>query len=94
MLTIIKASLLALAMMLLESCTGYLTSYQTPALRGTSANVYSTRRYSGAGSTVAITEESNQRLTSCIIDGGRLSAARLAAGSLFHRRVDSRDEWL
>jgi hypothetical protein len=34
-----------------------------------------------------------QRLTSCIIDGGRLSAARLAAGSLFHRRVDSRDEW-
>jgi hypothetical protein len=32
MLTIIKASLLASALMLLESCTGYL-------LRGTSANV-------------------------------------------------------
>jgi hypothetical protein len=40
-----------------------------------SANVYSTRRYTGAGSTVAITEESKQGLTSyprsrsCIIDG-------------------------
>ena len=64
MLTIIKASLLGSALMLLESCTGYLTSYQRPALRGTSANVYSTRRYTGAGSTVAITEESNQGLTS------------------------------
>jgi hypothetical protein len=30
MLTIIKASLLGSALMLLESCTGYLTSYQTP----------------------------------------------------------------
>ena len=34
MLTIIKASLLASAMMLLESCTGYLTSYQTPCVEG------------------------------------------------------------
>ena len=34
MLTIIKASLLALALMLLESCTGYLTSYQTPCVEG------------------------------------------------------------
>src|SRR5215472_3795100 len=36
-----------------------------PALRGTSANACSTRRYTGAGSTVAITEESNQGLTRC-----------------------------
>jgi hypothetical protein len=34
MLTIIKASLLASALMLLESCTGYLTSYQTPCVEG------------------------------------------------------------
>jgi hypothetical protein len=32
--TIIKASLLASALMLLESCTGYLTSYQTPCVEG------------------------------------------------------------
>jgi ATP-dependent DNA ligase len=44
--------------------------------RGTSANAYSTRRYTGVGSTVAITEEADQGLTSyllvarfCIIDG-------------------------
>ena len=30
MLTIIKASLLASALMLLEGCTGYLINYQTP----------------------------------------------------------------
>src|SRR5215813_7678732 len=59
MLTIIKASLLGSALMLLESCT------RRPAFRGTSANVYSTQRCTGAGSTVAITEESNQGLTSC-----------------------------
>jgi hypothetical protein len=35
MLTIIiKASLLASALMLLESCTGYLTNYQTPCVEG------------------------------------------------------------
>ena len=34
MLTIIKAALLASALMLLESCTGYLTSYQTPCVEG------------------------------------------------------------
>src|SRR6516162_366874 len=34
MLTIIKASLLGSALMLLESCTGYLTSYQTPCVQG------------------------------------------------------------
>jgi len=34
MLTIIKASLLGSALMLLESCTGYLTSYQTPCIEG------------------------------------------------------------
>ena len=34
MLTIIKASLLGSALMLLESCTGYLTSYQTPCVEG------------------------------------------------------------
>ena len=33
-LTIIKASLLGSALMLLESCTGYLTSYQTPCREG------------------------------------------------------------
>jgi hypothetical protein len=34
MLTIIKAFLLASALMLLGSCTGYLTSYQTPCVEG------------------------------------------------------------
>jgi hypothetical protein len=34
MLTIIKASLLGSALMLLASCTGYLTNYQTPCLEG------------------------------------------------------------
>jgi hypothetical protein len=34
MLTIIKASLLGSALMLLESCTGYLTNYQTPCVQG------------------------------------------------------------
>jgi hypothetical protein len=34
MLTIIKASLLGSALMILESCTGYLTSYQTPCVEG------------------------------------------------------------
>ena len=34
MLTIIKASLLGSALMLLESCTDYLTSYQTPCVEG------------------------------------------------------------
>jgi hypothetical protein len=34
MLTIIKASLLGSALMLLGSCTGYLTSYQTPCVEG------------------------------------------------------------
>jgi hypothetical protein len=34
MLTIIKASLLASALMLLESSTDYLTSYQTPCVEG------------------------------------------------------------
>jgi hypothetical protein len=34
MLTIIKASLLASALMLLESCTGYLTNYQPPCVGG------------------------------------------------------------
>ena len=34
MLTIIKASLLRSALMLLESCTGYLTNYQTPCVEG------------------------------------------------------------
>jgi hypothetical protein len=34
MLTIIKASLLGAALMLLEGCTGYLTSYQTPCVEG------------------------------------------------------------
>ena len=32
--TVIKASLLTSALMLLESCTGYLTSYQTPCVEG------------------------------------------------------------
>jgi hypothetical protein len=41
----------------------YLTNYQTPCVGGTSANVDSTPRLTGAGSTAAITEESNQRLT-------------------------------
>src|SRR5262249_33774534 len=39
MFTIIKASLLGSALMLLASCTGYLTNYQTPCVEGTSANV-------------------------------------------------------
>jgi hypothetical protein len=34
MLTIIKGSLLGAALMLLESCTGYLTNYQTPCVEG------------------------------------------------------------
>jgi hypothetical protein len=34
MLTIVKASLLGLALMLLESCAGYLTNYQTPCVEG------------------------------------------------------------
>lgn len=34
MLTIIKASLLASALMLLEGCASYLTSYQTPCVEG------------------------------------------------------------
>jgi hypothetical protein len=34
MLTIAKASLLGLALMLLESCAGYLTNYQTPCVEG------------------------------------------------------------
>src|SRR5215831_16312951 len=34
MITIIKASLLGSALMLLESCTGYLTNYQTPCVEG------------------------------------------------------------
>ncbi len=34
MLTSIKAALLGLALMLLESCTGYLTNYQTPCVEG------------------------------------------------------------
>ena len=34
MLTIIKASLLGSALMLLESCSGYLSSYQTPCVEG------------------------------------------------------------
>jgi hypothetical protein len=59
----VAAPLLGSALMLSESCTGYLITTRRPAFRGTSANVYSTRRYTGAGSTVAITEESNQGLT-------------------------------
>jgi len=68
MLTIIKASLLGSALMLLASCTGYLTNYQTPCVQGTSANVYGTRRCTGAGSTAAITEESNHGLTKACTD--------------------------
>jgi hypothetical protein len=34
MLTIIKVSLLGAALMLLEGCAGYLTSYQTPCVEG------------------------------------------------------------
>jgi hypothetical protein len=34
MLTIIKASFLGSALMLLESCAGYLTNYQTPCVEG------------------------------------------------------------
>jgi len=34
MLTIIKASVLGSALMLLASCTGYLTNYQTPCVEG------------------------------------------------------------
>jgi hypothetical protein len=34
MVTIIKALLLGSALMLLEGCTGYLTSYQTPCVEG------------------------------------------------------------
>jgi hypothetical protein len=34
MLTIVKASLLGSALMLLTSCTGYLTNYQTPCVQG------------------------------------------------------------
>jgi hypothetical protein len=34
MLTIIKASLMGSALMLLASCTGYLTNYQTPCVQG------------------------------------------------------------
>ena len=34
MLTIIKASLLGSALMLLQGCTGYLTNYQTPCVEG------------------------------------------------------------
>src|SRR6516164_3124289 len=34
MLTIIKASLSGSALMLLASCTGYLTNYQTPCVEG------------------------------------------------------------
>jgi hypothetical protein len=37
--------------------------YRRPAFGGTSANVYSTQRCTGAGSTAAITEESNHGLT-------------------------------
>ena len=33
-LTIIKASLVGSALMLLASCTGYLTNYQTPCVQG------------------------------------------------------------
>ena len=34
MLNAIKASLLGSALMLLASCTGYLTNYQTPCVQG------------------------------------------------------------
>jgi hypothetical protein len=34
MLTIIKASLAASALMLLAGCAGYLTNYQTPCVQG------------------------------------------------------------
>jgi hypothetical protein len=34
MLTIIKASVVGSALMLLASCTGYLTNYQTPCVQG------------------------------------------------------------
>jgi hypothetical protein len=34
MLTIIKAALVGSALMLLASCTGYLTNYQTPCVQG------------------------------------------------------------
>ena len=34
MLTFIKASILGSALMLLASCTGYLTNYQTPCVEG------------------------------------------------------------
>jgi hypothetical protein len=34
MLTIIRASLLGSALMLLQGCTGYLTNYQTPCVPG------------------------------------------------------------
>lgn len=34
MLTTIKVSLLGSALMLLASCTGYLTNYQTPSVQG------------------------------------------------------------
>jgi hypothetical protein len=39
MLTIIKASLLGSALMLLENCTGYLTNYQTRCVEGHVYNV-------------------------------------------------------
>ena len=34
MLNVIKASLVGSALMLLASCTGYLTNYQTPCVQG------------------------------------------------------------
>ena len=34
MLTIVKASLVGSALMLLAGCTGYLTNYQTPCVQG------------------------------------------------------------
>jgi hypothetical protein len=48
----------------LASCAGYLTNYQTPCVQGHVCECvqYTTVR-TGAGSTAAITEESNQRLT-------------------------------
>ena len=44
MLTIIKASSLGSALLLLESCTGYLTNYQTPCVEGHVCECDSTRR--------------------------------------------------
>jgi hypothetical protein len=58
--------------------------------------VYSTRRYTGAGSTVAITEESNQGLTSslrsrsCIIDGEVVChACKLGLEGIVSKRLGS-----